>query len=75
MASASVTRAKLLRDVGLSFCQYPVSIDEKSVCAAGIAEAIPAQDIAVMLAEMKAAAAVQRLDAEHSFTPTLCFRL
>ena len=70
LASASVTRAKLLRDVGLSFCQYPVSIDEKSVCAAGIADAIPAHNIAVMLAEMKAAAAVQRLELEHSFTPT-----
>ena len=69
LASASVTRAKLLEDAGLGFCQYPVSIDEGAVRAAGIAEDIPAQDIAVMLAEMKAAAAVQRLDAEHLVPP------
>ena len=28
LASASDTRAKLLEDAGLGFCQYPVSIDE-----------------------------------------------
>ena len=28
LASASATRAKLLEDAGLGFCQYPVSIDE-----------------------------------------------
>ena len=61
LASASTTRARLLEDAGLGFCQYPVSIDEGAVRAAAISEAIPAQDIAVMLAEMKAAAAVQRL--------------
>ena len=70
LASASDTRAKLLEDAGLGFCQYPVSIDEEAIRAAAIAEAIPAQDIAVTLAEMKAAVAVQRLDAEHLVPPT-----
>ena len=42
---------------------------KEAIRAAAIAEAIPAQDIAVMLAEMKAAAAVQRLDAEHLVPP------
>lgn len=69
LASGSATRAKLLEDAGLGFCQYPVSIDEGAVRAAAIAEAIPAQDIAIMLAEMKAAVAVQRLDAEHLVSP------
>ena len=45
---------KLLEDAGLGFYQYPVSIDEGALRAAAIAEAIPVQDIAVMLAEMKA---------------------
>ena len=70
LASASATRAKLLEDAGLGFCQYPVSIDEGTIRAAAIAEAIPAQDIAVTLAEMKAALAVQRLNAEHLAPPT-----
>ena len=69
LASASPTRARLLENAGLEFCQYPVLIDEEAVRAAGIAEAIPAQDIAVLLAEMKAAAAVQRLDTEHVIPP------
>ena len=70
LASASATRVKLLQDAGLGFCQYPVLIDEEAVRAAGIAEAVPAQDIAVKLAEMKAAVAVQRLDTEHLAPPT-----
>ena len=70
LASASATRAKLLENAGLGFCQYPVSIDEGAVRAAGIAEAIPAQDIVVTLAEMKAAVAVQRLDIEYLDPPT-----
>ena len=70
LASASATRVKILEDAGLGFSQYPVSIDEGAIRAAAIAEAIPAQDIVVMLAEMKAAVAVQRLDAEHVVPPT-----
>ena len=31
LASASATRAKLLRDAGVSFFQYPVTIDEEAV--------------------------------------------
>ena len=70
LASASATRVKLLQNAGLGFRQYPVSIDEEAVRAAGIAEAVPAKDIAVMLAEMKAAVAVQHLDTEHLVPPT-----
>ena len=69
LASASVTRAKLLGDAGLKFYQYSVAIDEAAVRAAGIAEGIPASDIAVMLAEMKAAAADQRFAAEFPASP------
>ena len=69
LASSSATRVKLLEDAGLGFCQYPVSIDEGAIRAAGIAEAIPAREIVVMIAEMKAAVAVQRLDTEHLVPP------
>mgnify|MGYP001179795138 FL=1 len=69
LASASATRVKLLEDAGIGFYQYPVSIDEEALRAASIAEAIPAQDIALMLAEMKASVAVQRLETEHLVSP------
>ncbi|MDB3879890.1 Maf family protein [Alphaproteobacteria bacterium] len=69
LASASSTRAKILHDAGLSYHCYPVSIDEESVRASASAEAVPVGDIAIMLAEMKAAAAVQRLAIETELSP------
>jgi septum formation protein len=69
LASASGTRAKILYDAGLSFRCYPVSIDEESVRDSARAEAVPVGDIAVMLAEMKAASAVQRLALEIDPSP------
>ena len=69
LASASAIRAKLLKDAGIGFCQYPVSIDEGAFRAASVAESIPAQDIAVLLAEMKAAVAVQCLETDHLVSP------
>ena len=69
LASASAIRVKLLEDAGIGFCQYPVSIDEGAFRAASIAESIPAQDIAVLLAEMKAAVAVQRLETDYLVSP------
>jgi septum formation protein len=44
-------------------------IDEESVRATATAEAVPVGDIAIMLAEMKAAAAVQRLAFETDSSP------
>ena len=70
LASASSTRAKILHDAGLSYRCYPVAIDEESVRASASAEAVPVGDIAIMLAEMKAAAAVQRLTLEPGPLPT-----
>ncbi len=70
LASSSSIRVKILTEAGLRFDQYPVSIDEKALRAAAIAEAIPAQDIAIMLAEMKAAVAVQGLNTEHLVPPS-----
>ncbi|MDC0993088.1 Maf family protein [Alphaproteobacteria bacterium] len=69
LASASIIRAKILHDVGLGYRCYPVVIDEESVRASASAEAVPVGDIAIMLAEMKAAAAVQRLAFETDPSP------
>lgn len=69
LASASSTRAKILHDAGLGYRCYPVGIDEASVRASASAEAVPIGDIAIMLAEMKAAAAVQRLALEIASAP------
>ena len=69
LASASSIRAKILHDVGLGYRCYPVAIDEESVRASASAEAVPVGDIAIMLAEMKAAAAVQRLALETDPVP------
>ena len=69
LASASSTRAKILHDAGLGYRCYPVGIDEASVRASASAEAVPVGDIAIMLAEMKAAAAVQRLALEIASAP------
>ena len=68
LASKSVTRVNLLRDAGIAFSQYPVMVDEEAVRMAGIAEFIPASDIAVTLAEMKANAAYQRISVEKPAT-------
>ena len=64
LASASIIRAKILHDAGLGYRCYPVAIDEESVRASASADAVPVGDIAIMLAEMKASAAVQRLALE-----------
>ena len=69
LASASNIRAKILHDAGLGYRCYPVVIDEESVRASASAEAVPVGDIAIMLAEMKAAAAVQRLAFETDPSP------
>ena len=69
LASASSIRAKILHDAGLSCRRYPVAIDEESVRASASAEAVSVGDIAIMLAEMKAAAAVQRLAFETDPSP------
>ena len=69
LASASASRAKILTDAGLSFCRYPVIIDEDAVRITGMADMVPASDIAIMLAEMKATAAAELLSIERQFPP------
>jgi septum formation protein len=55
LASASPTRAKLLRAAGLSVELIPAHIDETAVKESLIAEKAPPRDIADVLAELKAA--------------------
>ena len=54
LASASPTRAHLLRTAGVPFEQEPAAIDEPSLKEALQAEGAPAGDAAVALAELKA---------------------
>ncbi len=69
LASASASRAKILTDAGLDFCQYPVRIDEEAIRVAGGADMVPASDIAITLAEMKGSAAVHLLSVGHKTPP------
>lgn len=54
LASASETRARLLRAAGVAVEIRPARIDEGGVKAAMLAEGAPARDIADTLAELKA---------------------
>ena len=54
LASASPTRARLLRAAGVPFEQRPAAIDEPSLKEALRAEGVAAGDAAVALAELKA---------------------
>ena len=54
LASASPTRAHMLRAAGVPFEQQPAAIDEPSLKEALHAEGVPAGDAAVALAELKA---------------------
>ena len=54
LASASPTRAQLLRAAGVPFEQQPAAVDESSLKEALRAEGVPAGDAAVALAELKA---------------------
>lgn len=61
LASASESRAALLRNAGVRFEMRPAAIDEAAVKAAMLAEAAPARDIADTLAEMKAQRVANRI--------------
>jgi septum formation protein len=54
LASASPTRAHLLRAAGVPFEQRPAAVDEATLKEALRAEGVPAGDAAVALAELKA---------------------
>jgi septum formation protein len=54
LASASASRAALLREAGVPFESVPAPVDEVSVKAAMLSEGAPPRDIADALAELKA---------------------
>jgi len=54
LASASVTRQKMLADMHIAFTAIPAQIDEQAVKHAGHADNMRPQDIAEMLADLKA---------------------
>ena len=62
LASGSSTRARLLRDAGLSFIQLPVRVDEDTLRLSLQADGAPPRDIADVLAEAKAQKAAGRVE-------------
>ena len=61
LASASVTRQKILRSAGIDFEILPVTIDEAQARSGALADDMMPEDIAVLLAFLKAHAASQHL--------------
>ena len=60
LASSSATRRQMLVRAGVNHTCHPVSVDEDAMRDAAVADGIPPADIAVMLAEIKAAASSQQ---------------
>ncbi|MCP1336495.1 Maf family protein [Futiania mangrovi] len=60
LASGSPTRARLLRDAGLSFAAVRAPVDEAEVAASLLAEGLGGRDLADALAEIKAVAVARR---------------
>lgn len=60
LASASPTRAAICANAGLAVSCAAASIDEQAIKHAARAEAVPAGDVAVVLAEMKAETIARR---------------
>jgi len=67
LASASPTRADMLRAAGVQIEVDPASVDEDAIKAAMTAEGAPPRDVADKLAEMKAL----RASARHPDAPVL----
>ena len=61
LASSSATRRTLLTRAGLSFEALPAAVDEAALKEACQAEAIPAEDAAIILAEAKAERIARRV--------------
>ena len=60
LASASMTRRRLLENAGIDIAIRNVAIDEQAIRSSCAEEGIPPSDVAVILAEMKAQAALSR---------------
>ena len=71
LASASVVRQNILRSAGIDFKILPVTIDEAQVRADALADDMMPQDIAVLLAFLKAKAASQHFAATFPESSTV----
>ena len=60
LASASMTRRRLLEDAGFEIAVCAAAVDERAIRGSCAEEGIAAGDVAVILAEMKAQAALSR---------------
>ena len=63
LASASLARQNILRSAGIDFDFFPVTIDEAQVRAGALADDMMPDDIAVLLAFLKAQTASQHFAA------------
>ena len=70
LASASVARQNILRSAGIDFEILPVAIDEDQVRAGALADDMMPEDVAVLLALLKAQSASQRLAAVPTTSST-----
>ena len=70
LASASVARQNILRSAGIDFEILPVAIDEAQVRAGALADDMMPEDIAVLLAFLKAQSASQHLAATQTGSST-----
>ncbi len=66
LASESQTRKQLLINASVNFVTRAANIDEASLRDSAVASSVPAADIAVMLAEMKARKVAQENGKNHS---------
>ena len=70
LASASVARQNILRSAGVDFEILPVAVDEAQVRVSALADGMMPEDIAVLLAFLKAQAASQRFSVAPSESST-----
>ena len=71
LASASVARQKVLQSAGIDFKSLPAAIDEAQVRAGAVADDMMPEDIAVLLAFLKAQAVSQLLCSAPSPSSTV----
>ena len=71
LASASVARQKVLQSAGIDFKSLPAAIDEAQVRAGAVADDMMPEDIAVLLAFLKAQAVSQLLASAPSPSSTV----
>lgn len=69
LASSSIVRQNILSSAGIDFEILPVAIDEAEIRACALADEMMPEDVAVLLAFLKAQAASQRLATASAKSP------